>query len=263
MESVLRMHERAEKVFSPRSQDGPRFVRDVPGSRRGGHCLHCHQVKEILNNDLQRTGKWERDMAWRYPPPVNLGFDLEMDRGNVVKETKHGSPAATAGLQAGDILRLLNGVPVHSFADAQFALDRAPKTGSVEVVRERDEQVLKDRLPLFDGWRKADATWRASTRRLLGSARLYGLDLTPEEKQALGLPVKQLAFRQKEPVSAQAQAAGIRAGDIILGVDDRPLEMELSDFLPDVRRNYLIGDRVTVHLLREGKRMSVGMTLVR
>ena len=36
---------------------------------------------------------------------------------------------------------LLNGVPVHSFADAQYALDIAPREGAIDVVWQRDDKV--------------------------------------------------------------------------------------------------------------------------
>jgi predicted metalloprotease with PDZ domain len=261
MESVLRMHEREEKAFAPKSQEGPKFIRDIGGARRG--CMHCHQVKEALNADLHRTGKWTRDAAWRYPLPENLGFELEVDRGNVVKAVKDRSPASAAGLKAGDVVQRLNGVPVHSFGDAQYALDRAPKTGAVEIAWQRDDTTLKDKLELPDGWRQSDISWRPSMQRLVPSVRLAGKDLTPDERKALGLSANQLAFRQRDTVSEQAKAAGVRAGDVILGVDDKTLEGDSIDFSVWVQRHYLVGDRVMVNLLRGGKRMDLPMTLLR
>jgi S1-C subfamily serine protease len=263
MKSVLRMHASEEKAFALRSQDAAKFIRDTAGARRGGRCLHCHQVKEILNADLQRKGQWSHDMVWRYPLPENLGFALEIDRGNVIKEVKEKSPASVAGLLAGDVVRRLNGVPVHSFGDAQYALDIAPKTGAIEVVWQRGDKVLKDGLALSEGWRKTDITWRPSMQRLLATARLYGVDLTPDEKKALGLSAKQLAFRQKDTVPTQAKAAGVRGGDIILGLDDQQLEMDVDDFLRYVERNYLVGEKATVNLLRDGKRLNLTMTFLR
>jgi serine protease Do len=64
-------------------------------------------------------------------------------------------------------------------------------------------------------------------------------------------------------VPAQARAAGIRAGDIILGIDAKRLEMDVDDFLRYVQRNYLIGDRVTINILRDGKRKDLPLTLKR
>lgn len=261
MESVLRTHEGAEKTFAPRTQEGPRFIREGFGERRGGRCLHCHQVKEMLNTDPRKTGQSSRDLAWRYPLPDNLGLHLDVDRGNVIKDVTDKSPAAGAGLKSGDVVQRLNGVPIHSFADAQFALDRAPGTGAIEIVWQRGREVLKDKLPLAEGWRKTDITWRPSMQRLVPSARLYGADLADEEKKALGLPAKQLAFRQQNSVPSQAQAAGVRGGDIILGVDGKALEMDVIGFLRYVNRSYLVGDSVTINLLRAGKRLDLKMAL--
>src|SRR5205823_5371734 len=156
-----------------------------------------------------------------------------------------------------------NGVPIHSFADAQFALDIAPATGSIDIAWQRDNRIVTNKLALFDGWRKTDISWRPSMQRVVGSIRLYGRDLTPEEKKTLGLASQQLAFRQQYPVSSQAQAAGIRTGDIIVGVDDKQLEMDVTKFLGYVQRNYLVGDRLTVNIVRDGQRMNLPMNLLR
>jgi predicted metalloprotease with PDZ domain len=263
MESVLAMHNRQDKVFAPRSQPGARYIRNEmsSGFRRG--CLHCHQVKEIQNANLQRQGQWDRDLAWRYPLPDNLGLVLDVNRGNVIKKVKDKSPAASAGLQPGDVVQRLDGVPIHSFGDAQFALDHAPKTGAITIAWQRGEKVLEEKLSLPEGWRKTDLTWRPSMHRLLPSLRLSGTDLTAEERKTLALSGKQLAFRQKATLSASAKAAGVLPGDIILGLNGQQLDMDYIDFTEHVRSHYLVGDRVTLNLLRDGKRLELPLTLQR
>lgn len=261
MQSVLAMHQRPDKAFAPRARELPKHVRDVARGMRGRGCMHCHQVKEILNTELKRTGQWERDLVWRYPPPDNLGFILDVDRGNVVEQVKPDTPAARAGLARGDVVRRLNGVPVHSIADAQYGLDRAPAQGVVPLSWERAGASLTGTLPLPEGWRRGDISWRRSMDRMVPSARLSGRDLTAEEKKALGLPAGQLAFRQQYPVHSQARDAGVRQDDIILGFDDKRLEMDCNKFIYFVRQNYLVGDRVTVSVLRDGERLKLPMTL--
>jgi serine protease Do len=263
MQSVLQMHKTAEKAFAPKSQDSPKYLRALTiGMRRG--CLHCHQVKVILDLQLQKKGQWSRERIWRYPLPDNLGFVLEVDRGNVIKEVRDQTPAAATGLRRGDVVQRLGDVPIHSFGDAQYALDRAAASGSLLVEWRRGNQTMKGDLGLSQGWRRTDITWRPSLQRLLPAARLYGVDLTTDEKKTLGLAPTQLAFRQKDSVPTQARQAGIRPGDIILGVDDKPFDnMDVIDFLRYVRRNYLIGDRVTVNILRDGKRLNLPMELTR
>ncbi|HEY1861645.1 MAG TPA: Trx7/PDZ domain-containing (seleno)protein, partial [Gemmataceae bacterium] len=237
MQSELRMHKREDKVFAPKSAEAPRILKDPPGPRRD--CLHCHQVREALNAELKTAGKLSREAVYHYPPPDNLGLELDVDRGGTVKAVKDRSPASVAGLKKDDVLQRLNGVPIHSFADAQFALDRAPKVGSIAIVWQRDDKVHTEKLALPEGWRKTDVIWRASKRDLLPSARLSGFELTDLEKKALGLSAKQLAFRQRDSLSKQAKEAGIRAGDIILGVDDKPLETDLDGFRAYIQNNYL------------------------
>lgn len=204
---------------------------------------------------------WTRDMVWRYPLPDNVGIELEVDRGNVVNKVQAKSPASSAGLKAGDVVRRLGGVPVHSFGDAQFALDRAPATGSIAIVWRRGGKNMEAKLALAASWRKCDITWRPSMQRMVPSAGVYGRDLTAAQKKALGLSARQLAFRENFPVQPQAAAAGIRTGDIILGVDGKRLETDADGFLRHVERHYLVGDRVTVNLLRGGKRLDLPMKL--
>jgi S1-C subfamily serine protease len=260
MESVLAEHSRAQKDFAPRSAEGSKYIRDVANGRRRG-CYHCHNVKEALNDELDRKGLWTRDWVWRYPLPENVGLELEVDRGNVMKAVRAKSPAAAAGLKPGDVLRRLNGVPLHSQADVQFALEKAPKAGTVEVAWQRGEKTKSAKLSLPEGWRRGDITWRPSMQWIVPSARLYGEDLKPQEKKALGIPERRLAFRQQSPVPSQPKAAGVRPGDVIVGVDGKALEMDVGDFIHYVARNYLVGDKVTVNVLRDGKRLDLVMLL--
>jgi hypothetical protein len=263
MESVLAMHGRADKEFAPRTHEAPKYIQDVPGGRRTRGCFHCHQVKEVLNSDLVSRGEWNREKAWRYPLPENVGIQLEVDRSNVVKEMRAKSPAAEAGLIAGDVVRRLNGVPVHSFADVQFALDIAPSKGTIEVAWQRGDKELTAKVSLPEGWRRSDLLWRPSMHRMVPSARMYGLDLTAEEKKALGLAPQRLAFRQKNVPPPQVKAAGVLIGDIIIGVDGKELEMPMTDFLRYVSRSYLVGDTVTINAIRDGKPVNLSMTLQR
>ncbi len=259
MNSVLEMHRREDRQYAPREEGPPKYVRDYAGGRG---CTHCHQVREAIDDGLRRAGKWSRELAWRYPLPDNLGVLLEVDRGNVVRRVEPGSPAARAGLERGDVVRRLGDVPVHSLADAQFALDRAPPQGEVAVAWERQGKARAGALPLPAGWRKGDITWRPSLRHLVPSLPVFGEDLTAEQKKALGLRAEQLAFRQRDRINPRAEAAGIRPGDIVLGVDDRKLDgMDAGDLYQFVRREYLVGDQIQIDLLRDGKRLRLPVTL--
>ena len=96
---------------------------------------------------------------------------------------------------------------------------------------------------------------------LLPSLCLTGDDLTLAEKKELGLPEKRLAFRQEKFVHREAKAVGIQAGDVIVGIDNQVHELKMLDFFAYVRRNFLVGDKVTLNVLRGGKRIDLPMTL--
>jgi hypothetical protein len=181
MQSVAAMHSREEKQYAPRVEGTPVYIREIPGGG-GGKCMHCHQVKERLQRSLVAKGEWSRDMIYRYPLPDNLGFRLEVNRGNIVESVTPGSVAEKAGLKKGDLVTQLANVPIHSFGDATYALDRAAASGTLKIAWLRDQQLTSTTLELPNGWRKSDITWRPSVHRMVPSLPLYGDDLTAAER---------------------------------------------------------------------------------
>ncbi len=90
---------------------------------------------------------------------------------------------------------------------------------------------------------------------------VYGQNLTAVRKKELGLSEKRLAFRQGNYVPPKTKWAGIRAGDIVIGVDGRKLEMTMFQFNVYIRANYNVGDKVKFNIIRNGKRLEIPMTL--
>lgn len=261
MLSVLDTWQRQPDRVAPRRDERPLFIHALPTAGGAGRCVHCHQAKEMINAQLRREGRWNAEAAFRYPLPDNLGLVLEVDRGNVVATIAEGSPAAQLGLRPGDRLEQVADVPIHSLADVQYALDGAPETGQIDVIWTRDGQRHQGVMELPARWRRHDITWRASMYSWIAAPRLFGPDLTSQEKQALGLPPHRLAFREVPTISEQARDAGIQEGDIILGFDDLELNMTVREFWRYVRRNYIVGETVIVNLIRDGKPMRLPMTL--
>jgi hypothetical protein len=269
MEKALEAHRRDPGAHAPRltkperQQVKPLRVDDYPAAlrRRGRECIHCHQVYEFRRDFLQSEGKWKKDEVWVYPLPENVGLTLDVDRGKSVKNVAPDSPASRAGLLAGDLLEKLNGVAVASLADAQYGLHRAPAKGQIPVSWVRDGQTMSGQLEVKDGWRRTNITWRPSLLDILPSLSLFGEDLTVAEKKALGLSEKRLAFRQDRRVPTDLSKAGVQPGDIIVGIDGQNLEMTMLEFLAYVRRNYLVNERLTLDIIRDGQRIRVALTL--
>jgi hypothetical protein len=263
LEKALAAHHREPPPKSAVTGPPVRTVEDYPAAvrRQTSKCIHCHHVYDFRREALQAAGRWTLDELWVYPLPENLGVTLEVDEGNRVRRVAVGSPADRMGLRAGDRLTSVNGLAVASFADAQFALHRAPAQEAVSARWERGGKTLMGDLAPEDGWRKTDISWRWSLRGLEPVPWVDGEDLTPAEKKQLGLPEKRLAFAQDGFVSVPARQAGIRQKDIIVGIDGRPLEMTARQFMAYVRLHYRVGDRVTYNILRDGHRLDIPITL--
>lgn len=212
-----------------------------------------------MNAHAKGTGKWNLDNVWRYPLPENLGLTLDVDRCNVVQSVESESVAAKVGLLAEDRLVRLNGVPIHSFADAQFGLDLAPKEGAISVTWRRGEEAFTGVLALPRAWRKTEHSWRRSMQEFLPNPGLAGEDLSNAEKRSLGLSPNRLAFRQTDPVGEPE--SGILPGDVILGVDGLNLEMEAHQFRWYLAHHDVVGEQVHVDLFRDGKRRHISLML--
>lgn len=260
MGAALATHARDPRAAAPAAKE-PLYIQRVPSASTYRGCIHCHQVKEILRDEKLKAGTWRRQEIWVYPLPENVGITLDKDRGDLVKSVMTTSPAGRAGIRAGDVLTAVNGMSTHSFGDVQYALHRSPASGNIPVEWRRGNEAHRGKLEVADGWRKTNITWRASLLYLLPSLQVFGPDLTAKERKALGLGDKQLAFRQQKPVHSEAQALGVRENDIITGIDNRRLDMTVQEFLGHVRQNYLIGDRISLNIIRNGKRLALPVQL--
>ncbi len=263
MRQALAAHRREPVEGSPDAPSPPRTVEQYPAAKRlkENACIHCHQVYDFRRQDLQSKGQWRRDEVWVYPVPENIGLKLAIDQGNRVEAVRPNSPADRAGLRAGDLLQRLNGWPTASLADVRYALHRAPAEGEIEVRWQRGDRRASGQLALPENWRVTDISWRPSLHGIGPAPCVHGEDLTAVEKAGLGLSDGSLAFRQGNFVSETARQAGIRQNDIILGIDNKRLEMTARQFRAYIQLTYQVGDRVTFNLLRGGQRLDVPLKL--
>jgi hypothetical protein len=259
MDRALEAHKAAPAA--PALAGKPEHVEDLEGARRHRGCIHCHNVNEFRRAELQTAGKWDRNSVWVYPLPENVGLTLAVDAGDHVKAVAPDSAAAKTGLKPGDRLARLNGYPVASIGDAMYALHKAPVKGSIPVSWVRDGNALSGTLEVAEGWRRTNLTWRPSMLDILPSAPFSGDELTAAEKKALGLDEKRAAIRQDATVHEKLKATGVKGGDVLIGYDGKAVEGDASKLYGYVRRNYLLGDEITINLIRDGKRVDLKFLL--
>jgi hypothetical protein len=246
----------------PRPRPGPPGrAEDFAAAGRHKGCIHCHNVNEFRRADRIAAGTWDRNDVWVYPLPENVGVTLDVDVGSRVKAVRSGSPADRAGLRPGDLVKSLNGYSVASFADATYGLHKAPPKGSIPVTWTAGGRERSGSLEVADGWRKTNLTWRPSMLDILPSLPFAGEDLGAAEKKQFGLAEGRAAFRQGDPVHSSLKAVGIQRDDVVVGFDGVAVDGTMGDLLGYARRNYLVGDKVTVNVLRDGKRVDVELVL--
>ena len=239
----------------------PQRAEDYAAASKHRGCIHCHNVNEFRRADLKAEGKWDRTSVWVYPLPENVGIALDVDAGDLVKSVASASAAEKTGLKPGDRLAKLNGYNVASFGDAQYALHKAPVNGSIPISWLRDGKLQSGALEVVDGWRKTNLTWRPSMLDILPSAPFSGEELTAAEKKKLGLDPKRAAIRQDTEVHEKLKAVGVKGGDVLIGYDGKAVEGDVSKLYGYVRRNYLVGDELTINLIRDGKRVDLKFQL--
>jgi S1-C subfamily serine protease len=160
------------------------------------------------------------------------------------------SAAAKAGLRAKDVLRRVNGQSIASIADLQYALNKAPKKGLLSVAWNDGADDKTALLPLPANWRKTDVSWRWSLKSLSPNPSIIGDDLDLDARKKLGLEPRQLAYRQMNFLAPAARHAGLRANDVIVGIDDQAMTMTARQFETHIRLHYAVGDEITLNVLR-------------
>ena len=183
------------------------------------------------------------------------------------------SPAARAGLKAGDQLDRLDGQRVLSHMDVSWVLERTAKKGADLPLRViRNGKARDTILKLADGWRRGTPlqfAWRPSKWRLQPRPGFGGRDLGEKEKRALGLAPDAFAFKVGYVVTwgpmprygRKARQAGIRKGDVVVRVGDAELTGS-QHFHAWWRLTRKPGETVEIETMRGGKRRTLTLKVI-
>jgi len=266
MREVLEIHERRRRQPSARDDDvHPAYGKattpeDIPllkANHQG--CVHCHEVQEyrVLQAFYEKT--FSRELLFGFPLPENIGIRIDRDHGHRIEAVVPDSPAARAGLAAGDVLTRVRNVPIRSEQDLRWALHRAPENDrpTVSVVRRTagadDPVAFHARLDLPPHWRESDLAWRKSLRSVPVALGFLAYAVGREERRSGNLPDDKLAIKV---VSIRGQGlaenVGLHKGDLIVSLDERDEPRTFDEFKSDLLRRFSPGDSVRLTVLREG-----------
>src|SRR4051794_7949561 len=157
------------------------------------------------------------------------------EQGVVIDRVEPGSTAEGAGLRAGDLILAVAGVPVRSAADFRNRVGLTEPGRELEITYLRDGQRHAARVRV-----EAEAEAAVTAGPLAGATLTHN----PEGHPAYG-PVDGVLVTRVER-GGPAAAAGLRPGDIILGVNGDPVASAA-----DLRERLgHPGSRVTLNLLR-------------
>lgn len=144
------------------------------------------------------------------------GLGLKEARGAIVDNPQDGSPAAKAGIEAGDVITVVNGTAIKDSRDlARTIATLAPGTSvKLDVVHKGDSKTVTLALGELPNERQAKAD-EGKTRPNAGTPRL-GLGLAPAA-DVQGAGQKGVVVTDVDPQGPAAQR-GIQTGDVILNV---------------------------------------------
>lgn len=226
-------------------------------------CIHCHMVRENILRAKWEAGRLSSTDLWVYPMPQRVGLTLDIDNGLLVKNVAEASPAAKAGIAAGDELVSMSGQPLVSTADVQWALHTSPVEATLRVTLRRAGKTLEKDLQLSGNWKESDIGWRASSwYGLRQGIKFDPLSAADREKHRIPGGTLALAiggmFGKGGP---KLQQAGLKKGDIIVAVDGRTAALTESQFLAQLRLSHGPKDSVKFTILRGDNRQEITLPM--
>ncbi|MCX4245039.1 trypsin-like peptidase domain-containing protein [Paraliomyxa miuraensis] len=183
---------------------------------------------QLISHGVVRRG-WLGVVMGELSSDLARSFEYEGDHGVLIDDVDSSGPGAAAGIRAGDIVANLDGQPVRDMADFRNTVAQAGPGAVVtlEVWREGQSHELSVRLGELPGDGSDGRVRVAPKPKPTPAPAVQPLGLRLEEPDArvrrtLGLPPDGGAVITSVEPGSVADEAGLRRGDVVVGVGEQP-----------------------------------------
>lgn len=204
-------------------------------------------------------------------------LDLKTTRGAIINNVADDSPAETAGLKKDDIIIAIDKVEIDDAADLteQILAHKAGDEITVTVLRDGAEQdvtlTLESRrrgdvvvwsMDDDNPWKSkayAEALDRYYTDEPYGYLGVQVDDLSAQLGEYFGVDKGRGALVSEVEKASPAEAAGLKAGDVIVAIDDEKVydSRDVTDLIREQKK----GDAVSIRVIRDKKEVTLSATL--
>ena len=190
-----------------------------------GFAIPINLAKEIASKLIAR-GEIARSwigVSWQRIKGLGEHFGVSEDHGALVGSVVPGSPAADAGLKAGDVVTEIDKQPVAAIYEEE--LPRLQKMiADLPIGKSVPVAFIRDGLPLTASLLTRD---RPTVEALQLECKDWGFtveEVTEEIAQALRLPDRKGVIVSGVKVNSFADEAGLRRNDIMMVIEGRPID---------------------------------------
>lgn len=225
------------------------------GSNGIGFAIPTALVAQFLKQAQDGKTDFERPWAGLTGQAVDgdlaEGLGLTIPEGIIISDVHPESPFAKAGVQQGDVILMVDGLPVNSPAEMVYRMSvsgiGAESTLQVLSQGERRDIVV----PLVRAPDRPDRAAKTLKRRdILEGLSVVNVNPAVEEELRLPFGLSGVAVMDAGPVAARI---GIQRGDVILAIDGIPVE-NTKDVGPALRK---AGRNISIEVLRSGQRVAL------
>ncbi|HKW91765.1 MAG TPA: DegQ family serine endoprotease [Methylomirabilota bacterium] len=229
------------------------------GSVGIGFAIPINQAKSAVTQ-LAQAGKVTRGWLGVTIQPLTRdlarGFKVPEAGGALVADVQANSPAATAGLRAGDVITVYDGHKLSRPGDLSRLVADTP------VGRQVTLSIVRDGKPSTLNVKVAELQDSEHQVAAAGSDKpsSYGLTVapvTPSVAHELGLPAVRGVVVSDVQDGSPAADAGIRPGDVIAEVDHQPIR-DMSDMKRALDK-HAKGAPLVMRLNRDGNNLYVSV----